>query len=111
MTLKYVSTPLASTEVIPSVRIGISYYFTTVTNYVKTSEMLLTSLDIPLKIPDNAVVNSIYIRCGCMVIRLQNAQTSMRPPMLQDILTSIVITLRCLRNFRPKLITPRSSVW
>ena len=111
MELKYVSLPLENTALTPFDRIGISYYFTTQRNFVRASAMLLTSLGIPKIIPDNAAVNSIYVRCGYMVLRLQNVQTSTVVPTLLDILMSIVITLRLLRTFRAKLTTPSSSVW
>jgi hypothetical protein len=111
MELKYVSLLSANTAVTPLDRIGISYYFTTQKNFVRASVMLLTSLGIPNAIPDNAAVNSIYIRSGFMVIRLQNVQTSIVVPTLQDILISMIVTLRLLRTFHLKPTTPSFSAW
>ena len=111
MNLKYVSLPLENTALTAFDRIGISYYFTTQSNYIKASEMLLTSLGIHQKIPVNAAVNSIYIRFGSMVLRLQNVQTSTVVPTLLDILTSVVVILRLLRTFHLKSSIHNSSVW
>ena len=110
LTLKYVSIPLENTVLNPSVRIGISLYSTTRMIFTLRSAMKLNCLAALQEIPENVVVNSIYLRFGSTVIRVQRPQTSVCPRIFLDTLLSILVSLRFFHNFGKKRFTQRSWV-